>query len=200
MGYSCEAIISSCTRESGDRCSASTPALTEGVEWSARYAIAYHGQLSHQVKQATVATSRTAWAHVVIPLLIGGLAYVLLRPKGLLMFEWFYAIGLDRGVEAARAHEIVRNATVILPSWALYSAPDALWTYALMFFVAYVWRGEWHTLRAQFWLAIGLAGGVGAECGQLLGVVPGTFDWADLWLCSAASLFGLVATCKRKGT
>jgi hypothetical protein len=109
------------------------------------------------------------------------------------MFEWFEALGLADSIFDAREHRIIVLLGASLPAWAIYSAPDALWTYSLTFFIADVWRDERRSLGAIVWISVGFAGGTGAELGQLLGVVPGIFDETDLWLCTAASSLAVMA-------
>lgn len=129
--------------------------------------------------------TRTRWRyllHGVLPVLAAAAIYVLFRSPRLRAFSWLDAWGLGDLVAVARVW--ARPAAEHLPQWLLFSAPDALWVYALTACLAIVWRGE-RTAR-RWWLCAGIALAAGGELGQWIGLVPGVFDPADLLLSLAA--------------
>ena len=57
-----------------------------------------------------------------------------------------------------------------------------MWVYAGTAFFARLWRDE-ALLPRMCWTSVIAVLGVGSEVGQMLAVVPGTFDPVDAWLC-----------------
>jgi hypothetical protein len=109
--------------------------------------------------------------HVFVPLFLGGAVYVLFRPRSLLMFDWFDAVGLGAAIDGARA----LASGLAVPDVILFSLPNALWLYAF----AFVIRRLWPSGIGALWVVAPVLLGVGAELGQLVGLVPGTFDILD---------------------
>ena len=122
---------------------------------------------------------------VVLPLLVGGIIYLAWRGTNLRMFGWANEIGFGHAVALLRAE--LGGWRFVVPGYVIYSLPDALWTYsfARFHYVLYA-RGN-----CAAWLAVAPAVALGSEVGQAVGIVPGTFDWRDLLLCSAAALLAL---------
>jgi hypothetical protein len=116
---------------------------------------------------------------IVVPLVVGTGGYLLLRPCDIVAFDWFDQIGLGSALQAAR--DVIGPPPESLPRPALYSLPNALWSFAFVSAVAIVWRGT-TSLRRAVWLAVPVVISIGAEVGQALGAVPGDFDWMDLLL------------------
>jgi fatty acid desaturase len=121
--------------------------------------------------------STPAWAgpltHVLAPLCVGALVYLLVRPRALLGDQWLAKLGASRP-----ASSISPDALAPVLGWL----PSALWTYALTAFVASVWAGAGvsrdRTRRA--WLGVALAIALGWELGQAAQLWPGTFSFGDL--------------------
>ena len=66
--------------------------------------------------------------HILLPILLGGFIYILLRSSSLLMFQWFESIGILEIVLSFRNISIGLKTSV--PSWFYYSLPDGLWVYS----------------------------------------------------------------------
>jgi hypothetical protein len=117
---------------------------------------------------------------------VGGLIYLAFRDSSLLMFRWAGWIGLDGAIDSLRVHTLPHRS--LLPDWVLFSVPDGVWVFACTAFFARLWH-DGHWAFRVFWIGLGPALAIGGELGQLgvLGLVPGTFDVADL-------LFYLIAT------
>jgi hypothetical protein len=114
-----------------------------------------------------------------LPILVGGAIYLAFRDTSLLMFRWAGWIGLDTAVEAMRVHTMPYRPAI--PDWILFSVPDGVWVFACTAFFARLWHdGPWYF--RVFWIGLGPALAIGGELGQLpsIGLVPGTFDVADL--------------------
>ena len=66
--------------------------------------------------------------HVISPLIIGGILYVVFRTKSLRMFGWFEFIGFNSEISFLRKY--VSPLKSWLPSWVYFSLPDGLWVYS----------------------------------------------------------------------
>lgn len=109
--------------------------------------------------------------HSFLPLLTGGIIYLLYRPDTLLLFRWIHGSYFSDMVFIARGYR------VDLPAWVIYSLPDALWTYSMVSFYLALWNGI-----ITGWLIAGICIGILPEIMQLPGWVPGTFDMTDVLL------------------
>jgi hypothetical protein len=117
--------------------------------------------------------------HVILPLLVGGLVYMRWRGPDLLMFHWFRMLGVEPLV--LRFNVASAGAQPGLPLWLIYSLPDGLWVYALTAFFVHIWSGVKSSPVKIFFLSLSLVLGAGSELGQLVRLVPGTFDWIDFF-------------------
>lgn len=97
------------------------------------------------------------------------------------MFSWFKRLGLSSLISYIRLF----SDEFILPEWVIYSLPNALWTYSFMFSFVLLWKNSIN-LYSHIWFALVFFISVGSEIGQLLKIVPGTFDFIDLFLCLIA--------------
>jgi hypothetical protein len=127
--------------------------------------------------------------HTVFPVAAGAAIYLLWRSPGLLVFRWAAALGMASALSAARAWA----RSCLLPGWALFSVPDALWVYAFTAALGLVWVGSQRRVRWA-WLALPGALGIGGELGQAFGLVPGTFDVVDVLLSAAAAAAAFLLT------
>lgn len=118
--------------------------------------------------------------HVVSPLVLGVGLYVAFRPRLPWVLAWFpYPGRLEH----------------VLPERLVDVAPDAAWSYALAASLALVWAprsGSRPSLRRLAWLAVGPVFSATYELGQRLGVVPGSYDVADLVFGVSASVLAVV--------
>ena len=112
--------------------------------------------------------------HVLIPLLIGGLIYLLFRNESLIMFNWFDDLGLLEQIKELRA--TLKPMKSILPNWIYYSLADGLWTYA--FVSAYLIY-----YKIDYWLILPFVLSIGVEVLQYFQLFQGTFDVLDLLCC-----------------
>jgi hypothetical protein len=130
--------------------------------------------------------------HVLLPLFLGGVVYILWRDPNLLMFRWFGAAGLGPAIDWLRVG--TASAQTALPHWFVYSLPDGLWVYALTALMIFVWSGVRSIPLKIFWLSLGLLIGAGSELAQLAGILPGAFDPIDLVVCLIAPAAALLLT------
>ena len=131
------------------------------------------------------------WWHVLTPIAGGTAIYVLWRSPTLLVFRWLETMHLNGVVDMAR--HIALPIRGFIPKWVLYSLPDALWVYSLMYYMRIVWSGVASRI-AWVWISSGLSLIVAAEIGQALEVIRGRFDVYDLLACSAAGMLVLSQT------
>jgi len=119
-----------------------------------------------------------------IALFVGSLIYVFWRSETLTMFIWFERVGLASFVESLRS--CTRWLSMYLPNWFLFSLPNALWLFSGIMVFDSIW-GAKRSASKIFWLSVFLMIAFGAEVGQGLRVLPGTFDWQDMALMTLAS-------------
>jgi hypothetical protein len=128
-------------------------------------------------------------AHVVLPLLVGGGIYLAWRDTSLLMFHWLDAVGGLAPLHPLRVAAAPLRPS--LPDWLLFSVPDGAWVYACVAFFGRLWLDGPRLARA-FWTGLGPALAIGGEVGQIVGLVPGTFDVADVVWYAAAGVVAAV--------
>lgn len=112
----------------------------------------------------------------VLSLLTGGLLYVIFRADTLRMFEWFELARLDFFVYALR--DSFGGYSESLPNWILFSLPDGLWVFSFVTLMLLIW--DTLTLNSLKWFITVPLFAFGSEIGQLLNLLPGTFDSLDL--------------------
>lgn len=126
-----------------------------------------------------------------IPVTLGGLIYITYRSHSLIMFSWFDSLGLSNLIHSFRANEYLQR--VIVPGWFKYSLPDALWLYSFVYFTLLIWKFKINA-RSLFWILLSPVIGIGSEIGQLLKLLPGTFDMVDLLFLLLATILPFVKT------
>jgi len=114
--------------------------------------------------------------HVITPILIGGIIYILFREGNLRMFSWLYLLGLDSLIYDFRVNISLHNQ---IPDWILYNLPDGIWLYSLTSLMIIIWERE-SSISKYFWFLIIPILGLSAEFGQSINIVPGTYDKNDL--------------------
>ncbi len=96
----------------------------------------------------------------------------------MLVFTWYGWLGLQAPLLALRAE--LSDVKHFLPNFVLYSLPDALWVYSFTFLMQSVWSRHPRSYGRTVWILLPVLLAVGGEIGQLLKVVPGTFDLMDI--------------------
>jgi len=122
--------------------------------------------------------------HVIIPMIIGGLLYILYRDNSLLMFYWFRSLGIENFIILMRENVLLVNK---IPNWVIFNLPNGIWIYSLTSLMLIIWYKDINKLK-YIWLAIGPIIGISAEIGQFIHILPGTFDTTDLILCFFAGI------------
>ena len=122
--------------------------------------------------------------HIIIPMLIGGFIYILFREDNLLMFNWFNSLGMKNLIDFFQEYTLSKN---LIPNWIKFSLPDGIWIYSLTSLMLIIWYKDSNKTK-YIWLLIGPILGISAELGQLINIVPGTFDNTDLIFCLIGSI------------
>ena len=101
--------------------------------------------------------------HVILPIFIGSMIYILFREKTLLMFDWFSYLKLDFIIDFLRNNFYVYR--MYISKSILFSLPDALWVYSFTMFLSIYFKnrillsaifiGSIITEISQLWFAIG---------------------------------------------
>jgi hypothetical protein len=120
----------------------------------------------------------TTLLHVIFPLVIGGIIYILFRSLTLRLFYWIEMCGLKSTVLSFR--NLIYQDKVEVPSWIFYSLPDGLWVYSFTSALIIFWKNE--KTKLIFWLVIPFTTGILFEILQGFNCFPGTFDVIDLIL------------------
>jgi hypothetical protein len=125
-------------------------------------------------------------------LLMGGMTYLLFRPQTLLMFHVTDALGLSAVINSMR-----KGISSQLPEFIIYNLPGALWA------AAYILTIDSLMFRQSVMPRILVSGiipviGAVSELLQLIGLLPGTFDVADLLCYLVPYLLYLSITLKIK--
>ena len=127
-------------------------------------------------------------AHVFLPIAFGAFIYLSWRSTRLKAFGWFEAWGLKDWIVHLRA--ALHGWDDTLPDWFLYSLPDGLWCYAATAFFSRKWADQ-DNAWAWAWTLLAPALGCGGEIGQIVGIVPGTFDWWDFNLSAIGAVLAI---------
>jgi len=124
--------------------------------------------------------------HIILPLVVGALIYILFRSNTLLIFKWLEYININDTIH------VVRNHTVLLckyiPDFLLYSLPDGIWVYSATSALLLIWE---HTLYKHLWIYLPVTSAVAAEILQSTGLIAGTFCMFDI----IAYITGLILSC-----
>lgn len=110
-------------------------------------------------------------------LLLGGFIYILFRQDSLKMFIWFESINLSNSISELRLFTLPLS--FHLPDWFLYSLPDGLWLFSYISLLLLIW-GNVISKQNIHWVLLVPLIAIFSEIGQLIKLVPGTFDIVDL--------------------
>jgi hypothetical protein len=94
------------------------------------------------------------------------------------VFTWYRWAGLSQPVLSLRAY--AHGLKHLVPGPVLYSLPDALWVYSFTVLLKYIWAEYPNGHSKTTWPLLPVTLAVGAELGQAVKIVPGTFDVMDL--------------------
>ena len=118
-------------------------------------------------------------------LLVGGSLYLLFRSHNLEMFYWLRTIKLE---QFFYQHDF--NSTSKLISFCVYSLPNGLWLLSAVIFFGLIWKNEkdiFFFYSFSFLLVSLLFEGL-----QLTKIIPGTFDFNDIFILVISFLIGMI--------
>ena len=119
-----------------------------------------------------------------LPLFMGVMIYMLFRTENLIMFEWSNYLFMGATIDFLR--EFTLSVRLLFPAWFLFSLPDGLWMFSYVSLILHIWNNE---IKKQnlFWVISIPIVAILSELGQLLKIVPGTYDAIDLvfYFCGA---------------
>lgn len=111
---------------------------------------------------------------VFLPVILGGLLYILFRSDNLLMFKWFEYINIKKTIF------LIRNNINFHPSdWIIYNLPDGLWLFSYTSLMINIWKNKMN-YESIFWIFIVPFIAILSEFLQLFNLISGTFDFIDL--------------------
>jgi hypothetical protein len=109
--------------------------------------------------------------HVLLPVVIGTLVYIL----------W-------RGINLINTNALLTSSP---PDWFKYSLPDGLWLYALLSAIIFIWKEKFSTQLFR-WLLLAISLSFFSEVLQAYNIIQGTFDLNDLFAYSLATILCLL--------
>lgn len=113
-----------------------------------------------------------------IPVILGGIIYMTYRADSLLMFKWFRnQVQINSLITFLRTNFTLQNLKI--PNWAKYSLPDALWILSFTYLILLIWDFKINK-QSIMWISFPPLIGLFSELGQLIHIIPGTFDITDL--------------------
>lgn len=119
-----------------------------------------------------------AWLYMTsaFTLVLGGLIYLLMRDKSLVMFRWAESINLIYILDLLRDS----ISPSFCPNWLKYSLPGGLWLSSYIVLMNLVWIKQERRLR-MVWVLFLPIFAILSEVSQLYGIIPGTFDYIDIF-------------------
>ena len=112
-----------------------------------------------------------------VPMLLGGIIYILFRPESLVMFQWFDYLGFTQIIKNFRA--FLLPLLLNTPDWVIYSIPDGIWVFSLTAMLSKIWQ-DGPIISKFIWCSIGPVIGIAGEIAQYFHLIKGTFDIDDL--------------------
>jgi hypothetical protein len=113
--------------------------------------------------------------HIILPIIVGSLIYLLFRSKSILIFDYLKLFHLDSIIDSWRM-----GVKMIRPfDGIVFCFPAGLWLYSYMYATGMSWHHEINT-KNLFWYVLPVMVAISSELGQYFKIIRGTFDWADV--------------------
>jgi hypothetical protein len=131
---------------------------------------------SSTLDQPSTPKIATVWIFafcVILPVLVGGAIYIVFRDDQILLMQLLRRFGIHRNFKIESPDSL---------TFLIGSLPDGLWVFSFSVWLRLIWR------KFSPWLLLPIFLAIASEIGQLLVLVPGTFDLLDLLAYSAAYL------------
>ena len=108
-------------------------------------------------------------------LFTGGMIYVIYRPKVLLLFFVADKVGVGEWVDSLRA----TCGSINWPEWIVYCLPNGLWSWSYVIIIEALFCNRPFSERC-LWVSVIPVIGIFSELMQCMGLLRGTYDFADL--------------------
>jgi hypothetical protein len=125
------------------------------------------------------------------PLFIGGLIYICFRNEDILFFSWMRFLNINYSL--LRQIELKNN---IISSYIVFSLPNGLWVLSGLLLLKVFLENEKRLLAIYSIIFIMVS--ILYEISQLIDIIPGTFDIADIITIIIFSNIGLFVNIYRK--
>jgi hypothetical protein len=112
---------------------------------------------------------------LLFPVFLGGFIYIIFRTEKLIMFRWFEYLNLANEINTIKSF----GNTFSFPDWFIYNLPDGLWVFSYTAISLEIWKNS-ITRYSIFWILIIPIAAILSELLQLLKIISGTFDFADI--------------------
>lgn len=110
-----------------------------------------------------------------IPILFGGLIYVVSRAETILFFNCTKAIGIENEIKAIRGFFKDHQ----LSEWFKFNLPDLLWVFGFTSVMIVIWKNYKSKIKV-FYIVLPLLIGISSELIQFYNPIYGTFDFNDI--------------------
>jgi hypothetical protein len=126
--------------------------------------------------------------HSILPIIVGASIYLFYRKTTLLVFQWIDIVNLKPVVIYFR--ELFNPHNNLYSNFFTHNFPDALWVYSFTsFFIIIYGMKKNHNIIIY---CIPLIIAVTSEMLQLIKVIPGTFDYKDVFSYISSSVISIV--------
>ena len=116
--------------------------------------------------------------HVIIPIFLGTLIYILFRKDSLTIFTWINTISLLDEVTVLR--DTLSSFKEKLPEIILYSLPNGIWVYSATYLMGKIWKNCLKDIKVWFWIFLPFVFGIAAELSQLIQLIEGYYCPYDM--------------------
>ena len=139
--------------------------------------------LARRITSVTKKTSLVALSIMFI--LIGGFIYLFFRPHTLKMFVWLRIINCEQIFQLKDYNQDLK-----FIEFLIFSLPNGLWILSFLIIIGLIW-GKYHIffiIYSSFFTGISIL----FEFFQKFGLIPGTFDIADIIVLLSSHILGFL--------
>ncbi|MEN9443119.1 MAG: hypothetical protein RIS47_9 [Bacteroidota bacterium] len=126
-------------------------------------------------------------ATIILPVALGTWLYLAYRSTQIRVFGWANTLALQTQIQQIR-HLKPES----LPDWVVFSLPAALWVFAWIYAMAYVWRFQ-TSKAARYWRYAAATLALASELAQAVQLIAGHFDTTDLVCMFVATIIAFTA-------
>lgn len=142
------------------------------------------------INQSIAKDNRIHYVIGSLAIVIGGLIYLIFRDDNLIMFSWIKSVGMGEYLNNMR----IAYGDYSIYSWVRYNLPASLWLFSYLFIIKGIWHNQSKNILYYVFLSVIPIMAFGSELLQLLAIIPGTFDIADLVGYTLATIAFLITT------